>query len=191
MSQLLILSVIVLVSYGLGSITGAYYVVKFLTGMDIRKIGTGNVGATNAGRSTGKKGFLLTLLIDAGKVILALFFTSILIDGEGYLIISSILIMIGHLFPIQLGFHGGKGVVAYLASALFLSPLSIGVFAIMMGGLYLIIRRYTYAGFLSMGTIPITAYMIEGSFTISAGLGALFMTVLLFHNRSFHHSVQT
>lgn len=191
MSQLFILSVIVLVSYGLGSITGAYYIVKWFTGKDIRKIGSGNVGATNAGRVAGKKGFLLTIVIDAGKVILALSFTSILTDGEGYLIISAILIMIGHLFPIQLGFHGGKGVVAYLASALFLCPLSIGVFAIMMGGLYIIIRRYTFSGFLSMGTIPITAYVIEGSFTISAGLGALFITVLLFQNRSFHHSVET
>ncbi|MGG4167892.1 glycerol-3-phosphate acyltransferase [Rossellomorea vietnamensis] len=154
-------------------------------------MGSGNVGATNAGRITGKKGFLLTLVIDAGKVILALSFTSVLTDGEGYLIISSVLIMMGHLFPIQLGFHGGKGVVAYLATALFLCPISIGVFAIIMGGSYIIIRRYTFSGFLSMGTIPITAYVIEGSFITSAGLGALFMTVLFFHNRSFHHSVET
>ncbi|WP_235576118.1 glycerol-3-phosphate acyltransferase [Rossellomorea vietnamensis] len=191
MNQLVIISVIVLVSYGLGSMTGAYYVVKLFTGKDIRKIGSGNVGATNAGRITGKKGFLLTLVIDASKVILALSFTSVLTDGEGYLIISSVLIMMGHLFPIQLGFHGGKGVVAYLATALFFCPISIGVFAIIMGGSYIIIRRYTFSGFLSMGTIPITAYVIEGSFITSAGLGALFMTVLFFHNRSFHHSVET
>jgi acyl phosphate:glycerol-3-phosphate acyltransferase len=190
MNHSLILFIIMLLSYGLGSITGAYYIVKMLTGKDIREVGSGNVGATNAGRVSGKKGFLLTLLIDAGKVILALSFTSILGEGEGYLILSSLLVLMGHLFPFQLGFHGGKGIVTYLASALFISPLSIAVFAIMMGGLYIIIRKYRFAGFLSMGIIPIIAYVMEGSFILSAGLGALFVIVLLFHNRSFHHSVK-
>ena len=185
----LTVSVILVISYMLGSITGAYYVVRILSGKDIREVGSGNVGATNAGRVTGKKGFLLTILIDAGKVILALLITSILLKGEGYLVLSSILVLIGHLFPVQLGFHGGKGVVAYLASALFLCPLCIGIFAIMMGVLYLVIRKYTIAGFISMGTIPITSFLIEDSFILSAGLGLLFMTVLVFHNRSFHHSV--
>jgi acyl phosphate:glycerol-3-phosphate acyltransferase len=191
MNHSLILIIIMLLSYGLGSITGAYYIVKMLTGKDIRVVGSGNVGATNAGRVSGKKGFLLTLLIDAGKVILALSFTSIVMKGEAYLILSSIFVLVGHLFPFQLGFHGGKGIVAYLASALFLCPLSIVVFAIVMGGVYIIIRKYTLSGFLSMGTIPIAAYVIEGSFTLSAGLGALFVIVVVFHNRSFHHSVET
>ncbi len=183
MSNSMIISIIILVSYGLGSITGAYYIVKMFTGEDIRKLGSGNVGATNAGRAIGKKGFLLTLLIDAGKVILAIMITAQLAEGESYLVLSSIFAMIGHLFPIQLGFHGGKGVVAYLASALFLSPLTIGIFAITMGILYLILRRYPIAGFLSMASIPITAYVLEGSFTISIGLLSLFVFVLWAHKR--------
>ncbi|MCA1058975.1 glycerol-3-phosphate acyltransferase [Rossellomorea aquimaris] len=191
MSHSLTISLIMMLSYALGSITGAYYIVKAFTGKDIRKVGSGNVGATNAGRMAGKKGFLLTIFIDAGKVILALFITSVLIKGEGYLILSSLMVVMGHLFPFQLGFHGGKGIVAYLASALFLCPLSIVVFAIMMGGVYIVIRKYTLAGFLSMASIPITAIMIEDSFIKSAGLGILFVIILLSHNRSFHHSVQT
>lgn len=183
MSNSIIISMIILVSYSLGSITGAYYIVKMFTGEDIRKLGSGNVGATNAGRAIGKKGFLLTLLIDAGKVILALMITAQLAEGEGYFVLSSIFVMIGHLFPIQLGLHGGKGVVAYLATALFLNPLTIGVFAITMGTSYMILRKYTIAGFLSMATIPISAYVIEGSFTVFIGLLSLFVTVLLVHKR--------
>ncbi|WP_257141086.1 glycerol-3-phosphate acyltransferase [Bacillus sp. AFS015802] len=191
MSQSLMLIAVMLLSYGMGSIAGAFYVVKIFTGKDIRKMGSGNVGATNAGRVAGKKGFFMTLLIDAGKVILALSLTSTLIGGEGYLILSSIMVMLGHLYPIQLGFHGGKGIVVYLASALFLCPVSIGVFAIIMALSYISIRKYSLAGFISMGSIPITAYVIEGSFIVAAGLGALFVTVLMFHNRSFHHSAET
>lgn len=191
MNQILMLAIIMLLSYGLGSVTGAYYIVKIFSGEDIRKLGSGNVGATNAGRVLGKKGFLLTLLIDVCKVIVALSFTSILIEGDGYLILSSLFIMMGHLFPAQLHFHGGKGVVAFLTSALFLCPVSIGVFAITIGIFYLILRKYTLAGFLSMGTIPITAYVMDGSLIISVGLLALFITVLLFHTRSVHQSVDT
>jgi acyl phosphate:glycerol-3-phosphate acyltransferase len=183
MSNSLIISMITLVSYGLGSITGAYYIVKMFTGEDIRKLGSGNVGATNAGRAMGKKGFLLTLFIDAGKVILALMITAELTEGERYFVLSSIFVMIGHLFPIQLGLQGGKGVVVYLASALFLSPISIGIFAITMGVSYTILRKYTIAGFISMATIPITAYVIEGSLTISIGLLSLFVFVLMAHKR--------
>lgn len=183
MSNSMFISMIILVSYGLGSLTGAYYIVKMFTGEDIRKMGSGNVGATNAGRAIGKKGFLLTLLVDAGKVILALMLTAQLAEGEIYSVLSSIFLMIGHLFPIQLGLHGGKGVVVYLASALFLNPFTIGIFAITMGVSYMILKKYTIAGFLSMATIPITAYVIEGSFTIFIGLLSLFVTVLMVHKR--------
>lgn len=183
MSNSMIISMIILVSYGLGSLTGAYYIVKMFTGEDIRKMGSGNVGATNAGRAIGKKGFLLTLLVDAGKVILALMLTAQLAEGEIYSVLSSIFLMIGHLFPIQLGLHGGKGVVVYLASALFLNPFTIGIFAITMGVSYMILKKYTIAGFLSMATIPITAYVIDGSFTIFIGLLSLFVTVLMVHKR--------
>ena len=191
LSQSMIISVIVLLSYGLGSLTGAYYVVKWLSGVDIRKLGSGNVGATNAGRALGKKGFLLTLLIDAGKVIFALTITSLLVDGEGYLVLSALFVMMGHVFPVQLGFHGGKGVVAYLATALFLCPLSIAIFALTMGITLSILRKYTLAGFLSMTTIPVTVYVIEGSFSLSIGLLTLFLIVLLLHKRSLHQSVDT
>ncbi|MGM0851331.1 MAG: glycerol-3-phosphate acyltransferase [Bacillota bacterium] len=183
MSISIVIIIIILVSYGLGTITGAYYIVKMFTGEDIRKLGSGNVGATNAGRAIGKKGFLLTLMIDAGKVILALMITAQLAEGESYFVLSTIFVMIGHLFPIQLEFHGGKGVVAYLASALFLSPLTIGVFAFTMGVLYMTLRKYTIAGFLSMATIPIMAFVIDGSFTISIGLLSLFVFVLMAHKR--------
>ncbi|WP_173105750.1 glycerol-3-phosphate acyltransferase [Bacillus sp. KH172YL63] len=180
----MILTVLILYSYILGSVTGAYFVVRMLTGEDVRKLGSGNVGATNAGRIAGKKGFLLTLLIDALKVYFALSLTAHLANGEMYVVLSAIFVMIGHGFPVVLGFHGGKGVVVYLTTALIFCPWSIVIFSLVMGSLYLIIRRYKFSGFVSMASIPLTAYMMDGSLIMFSGLAALFFIMLLLHKRS-------
>lgn len=176
--------VILIVSYLAGSVTGAFYIIKWETGQDIRKMGSGNAGATNAGRILGKKGFLLTLLIDAVKVIVTLYAVKEGIsDSEFALVLSSIFLCIGHLFPIQLKFHGGKGVVVYLAAALFLSPFTIGGAAVVMGAGYILLHRYKTAGFLAMASIPVTAFLIENSFILPCGLLLLFIIVVLSHNK--------
>ncbi|MGR3764031.1 glycerol-3-phosphate acyltransferase [Rossellomorea sp. NS-SX7] len=174
--------VIMVVSYIAGSVTGAYYIVKLFTGQDIRELGSGNAGATNAGRILGKKGFLLTLSVDAVKVFVTLMMIQKWFGGSDIaLVISSVFLCIGHLFPVQLGFHGGKGVVVYLASALFLSPIAIGAAAVVMGLSFGLLRRYKAAGFLSMASIPITVFLIEDSFIIPCGLLFLFVIVVMSH----------
>lgn len=174
---------VMIFSYTFGSVAGAYYVVKYIAKEDIRKKGSGNVGATNAGRAIGKKGFLLTIAIDAGKAWAALYVTGLMFEGDGLLILSAFCVLIGHLFPIQLGFHGGKGVVVYLASALFLEPLTIAIMAITMGFAYAVLRKYTLSGFIAMASIPITAWVIGGSFIISAGLLLLLLIVFISHTQ--------
>jgi acyl phosphate:glycerol-3-phosphate acyltransferase len=184
--KLMILYVLIIViSYLAGSVTGAYYVVKLLTGKDVRILESGNVGATNAGRVLGKKGFLLTLLIDAVKVFITLTIVQqLLVDSDLALVISSVFLCIGHLYPIQLGLHGGKGVVVYMASALVLSPVTIVVAAFAMGVSYGLLRRYKTAGFLTMASMPLSALVIEGSFIIPCGLLILFVIVVMSHFKS-------
>lgn len=172
---------VMIFSYTFGSVTGAYYVVKYIAKEDIRKKGSGNVGATNAGRAIGKKGFLTTIAIDAVKAWAALYVTGLMFEGDGLLILSASCVLIGHLFPIQLGFHGGKGVVVYLASALFLEPMTVAIMAITMGIAYAVLRKYTLSGFIAMASIPITAWVIGNSFIISAGLLLLLFIVLISH----------
>lgn len=188
MNEMLIALLVMIVSYAMGSIAGAYYVVKYFLKEDIRYIGSGNVGATNAGRALGKKGFLLALAIDACKVWLALYFTSLLTNGsDGFLILSSLFLLLGHLFPVQLRFHGGKGVVVYLAAALFLEPITIAIMGITMGMGYAVLRKYTVSGFISMATIPLTAWLTGDSFMIPAGLLLLLLIVLFSHTKFFSH----
>ena len=114
---------IIALSYVFGCVNGAYYLSKWKIGKDIRDLGSGNAGARNAGRHLGKKGFFFTVVIDAFKVFTTLFIVSTLIeDSEMVMLICAFGLLIGHIWPIQLQFHGGKGVVVFLARYPLSSP---------------------------------------------------------------------
>jgi glycerol-3-phosphate acyltransferase PlsY len=100
-------------SYFLGCFCSAYYLVRISSNQDIRNINSGTVGARNAGRILGKKGFIITFICDSLKTILALALT---IKYFPTLLAASIIsVMLGHMFPLQLKFKGGKGVVPFTA----------------------------------------------------------------------------
>ena len=152
-----------------------------MTGQDIRAFGSGNVGARNAGRQLGRKGFLYTLAIDIPKVMIALSVTSLFFpENKVMLLVSAFFLLIGHIWPIQLGFKGGKGVVVYLASTLFFVPMAIVVLGIIVGIGYLLIRNITIAGFIAMASIPITAWVLEEIY-FSIGLFLLLIIVIIPH----------
>ncbi len=175
------IATIILLSYCLGSISGAYYTTKWMTGKDIRKLGSGNAGARNAGRQLGKKGFIYTLLIDIAKVMLALSITTIIFPkDEILLLISAFFLLVGHNWPVYLGFKGGMGVVVFLASTLFMVPEAIAVLAICMGIGYLLVRNFTIAGLISMATIPVTAWVLKENY-YAIGLLILFIIVVIPH----------
>lgn len=174
----------VLLSYFLGSITGAFYITKWMIGKDIRKLGSGNAGARNAGRLLGKKGFIYTLLIDIAKVMIALTITAVLFpQNEKMLLVSAFFLLLGHNWPTHLGFKGGKGVVVFLASTLYFVPISIVVLGICIGINYMILRNFTIAGLISMATIPITAWILE-EYNFAIGLSILLMVVIIPHIKS-------
>lgn len=172
---------IVLLSYFLGSITGAYYVTKTLIGKDIRELGSGNAGARNAGRQLGKKGFFYTLLIDVAKVMIALSITALVFpENKMMLLVSAFFLLIGHILPLHLGFKGGKGVVVFLTTTLYCVPQAIAVLAITIGMGYLLIRNFTIAGLLSMFSIPITAWVLDQN-EFAMGLSLLFIIMVIPH----------
>jgi acyl phosphate:glycerol-3-phosphate acyltransferase len=172
---------VTLLSYCLGSINGAYYITKWKTSKDIRELGSGNAGARNAGRQLGKKGFFYTLIIDIAKVIAALYMTALIFPkDEIMLLVSAFFLLVGHIWPVQLGFKGGKGVVVFLASTLYLVPFAIVVLGISLGFFYLLIRNFTIAGLFSMASIPVTAYFL-GAPQYAIGLLILLIIVIVLH----------
>jgi len=118
-APVLLLAVLVL-SYLLGSIPFGIVITRALGLGDLRQIGSGNIGATNVLRTGNKPAALATLLLDAGKggiaVLLARWWV-----GEDAAQIAAASSFLGHLFPVWLGFKGGKGVATFLGTLLALA----------------------------------------------------------------------
>jgi len=104
--------IIVLFSYIIGSIPFGVILARFFSLDDIRKIGSGNTGATNVLRTGNYTAAVLTLILDFSKACLAIYLTQ-MINGQ-LIFLSSLLILLGHIFPIWLNFSGGKGFASYL-----------------------------------------------------------------------------
>ena len=118
------LFLILFLSYFIGSIPFGFLLTKIFLKKDIREIGSGNIGATNALRTGNKLIGYSTLALDICKaVILLLIIKS---NFSEYLFTSSIAVFLGHVFPIWLKFKGGKGVASFIGYILFISwPLTI------------------------------------------------------------------
>ena len=106
------IEIIIIVCYLLGSIPFGFLLTKIFLKKDIRNIGSGNIGATNALRTGSKLIGYSTLVLDILKAIIPLIFIKIYyID---FIYVSSLFIFLGHVFPVWLKFKGGKGVATYI-----------------------------------------------------------------------------
>ena len=96
-------------AYLLGCFNTGFYLVRMLTGQDIRSLASGGTGSRNVGRLLGARGFVLTLVVDAGKGAASIWLGRYL-DFEPWLLYVVLLaVTAGHVFPVQLAFRGGKG----------------------------------------------------------------------------------
>ena len=103
---------IAIVSYLMGSIPFGFILTKIFLKKDIREIGSGNIGATNALRTGNKTLGYSTLILDILKAIIPIIYVKIFY--QDFLYIASLCAFLGHVFPIWLNFKGGKGVATYL-----------------------------------------------------------------------------
>lgn len=146
----------VIAGYLFGSIPAGYLAVKFLLGEDIRKLGSGNIGATNVTRFLGKRWGAVVAVFDmvkGGIVVLAARLLGV--QDPWILALAGFAAVCGHNFPVWLGFRGGKGVATSFGVIFFWSP-----FPAMAGGLawYLVMRftRYVSVGsMVSLMTVPV------------------------------------
>ncbi|MDQ3745389.1 MAG: glycerol-3-phosphate acyltransferase, partial [Acidobacteriota bacterium] len=120
---------IVLLAYLLGSIPFGYLVVRAAGGGDVRETGSGGTGATNVTRRAGKWAGVMTLLLDALKgaaaVLVARWVLSDGANADWWVAASALAVVAGHVFPVWLGFRGGKGVATGLGVFLVLAPLAV------------------------------------------------------------------
>jgi len=152
------ITLIIIFSYLLGSIPFAFLLTKFFLKKDIRKIGSGNIGATNALRTGNKSIGYSTLILDILKAILPLIFIKIYYNEHLY--ISSLGIFLGHVFPIWLKFKGGKGVATYVGILCCIN-LYLGIcFGIIWLIIFFIFKYSSLSSLLSSLSIPIINFFL-------------------------------
>jgi acyl phosphate:glycerol-3-phosphate acyltransferase len=155
----------VAIAYLLGSIPFGYLVVKFSTGKDVRGAGSGNIGATNVLRTTGKAQGVITLALDIAKGFAAVWIASMLTESEPanqplWTSAAALAVMAGHAYPVFLRFRGGKAVASFIGAFLYLTP------APMLAALLLFIlvvagtRYISAASVVAAGTFPLGVWLI-------------------------------
>jgi len=133
--------ILMLAAYLLGSVPFGYLIGREGAGVDVRKVGSGNVGATNVWRVAGKRPALAVLLLDLAKGCLPVLLGRVL--GAPVVVLGTVAVaaVVGHVFPLFLGFRGGKGVATAIGAFLPLAlPAALG--AIGVFGLLLAWKRY-------------------------------------------------
>lgn len=153
-------TLVVLTSYLIGGIPFGYLLVKLKTGEDVRRHGSGNIGATNVLRTSGRGVGVLTLMLDIGKGFLAVWLAAQLSGSNPlWMAAAAVVVMLGHGFPILLKFRGGKAVASFLGAFLYLTPLPVaiivGVFVVVVA-----ISRYISLGsVIGAGLFPVVVYL--------------------------------
>ena len=147
------LFLIILVSYLFGSIPFGLLLTKIFLKKDIRKIGSGNIGATNVLRSGNKILGYSTLVLDILKAVLPILYIKFFMND--YLYISALSIFIGHVFPIWLKFKGGKGVASYLGILCCLDIFTALIFGVVWISIFILFKFSSLSSLLASLVIPI------------------------------------
>ena len=151
-------TLVAIISYIIGSIPFGFILTKIITKKDIRNIGSGNIGATNALRSGNKLVGYLTLLLDIFKAILPIIYLKY--NYPELIFISSLCIFLGHLFPVWLKFKGGKGVATYLGIIIAIDLYLATVFGIIWILIYLISKYSSLSSIIASAAIPIYVFFV-------------------------------
>jgi acyl phosphate:glycerol-3-phosphate acyltransferase len=150
-----------LVAYFLGSIPFGLILAKLFGGTDLRKKGSGNIGATNVARVIGPLAGILTLIFDVAKGAAAVLLAERLSnDSATWMTIAAVAALVGHCFPVWLKFKGGKGVATAAGVFLVLSPPAL-LGALILFLLVVIVWRYVSLGSISAAAaMPLLMYFM-------------------------------
>ena len=150
----------IIVGYILGSIPSAYLVARFRKGIDIREVGSKNMGAMNVYYQVGLLEAVLVLLADVGKGIAAILLARWLDLSLTFQLLTGLAAVVGHAFPVFLKFRGGKGGATTLGILLFLMTKAIPFFIIAAVIALFVTRNLTFCYAIGFVVIPFVAWLI-------------------------------
>ena len=165
-----------IISYLMGSIPFGFILTKIFLKKDIREIGSGNIGATNALRTGNKLIGYSTLLLDVMKAILPVLYVKI--NHPELIYIASLCAFLGHVFPIWLKFKGGKGVATYVGILFTINILLGFIFCVSWLLIFLISKYSSLSSLIGSLTIPVYIFFND---QISNALFFGIMFVLIFY----------
>ncbi len=172
-------------AYLSGSIPFALLVVRALTGKDIRKVGSGNVGATNAVRAAGIPAGIAVTILDVGKGTLPVLLMQAHDPSARWVGAAAVAAVAGHCFPVWLGFSGGKGVATGLGAFWVIAPRAIlaavGVWLLVL----LLGRIVSLASVLATASFPVWVFFLERGPRAEVAAASLFaLIVIVRHHRN-------
>lgn len=161
---------ILIAAYLLGSIPFGFLIVRLTQAADVRETGSGGTGATNVTRRAGKLAGILTLALDAAKGAAAILLARWLLaasvvdfNSTWWIAAAAVAAIIGHVFPVWLGFRGGKGVATGLGVFLCLAPLAVVLAALVFIGVVWTTRLVSLGSVCAVASLPISIAIIAGA----------------------------
>jgi len=146
--------VAIALAYVLGALPFGYLVVRMIRGEDVRGVGSGSTGATNVTRSAGLKAGLLTYGLDVAKGAAAIVVMRQVTDEPVWLGVAAAAAILGHVFPVFLGFKGGKGVATGVGAYLVIAPLAVLTTLVVWAIIFWKWRIVSLASILATALVP-------------------------------------
>jgi len=174
---------VVVLAYVCGSIPFGLLLAR-RAGVDVRRSGSGNIGASNVARTAGGRLGALTLLADAAKGAVPVAVARALVPGDAAPAAAAVAAVAGHVFPVTLRFAGGKGVATALGALAVLVPAATGCAVLVFGVVFAACRWVSLASIVAACATPLLAAATGASRAAIAAAGATAVVVLLRHRQN-------
>jgi glycerol-3-phosphate acyltransferase PlsY len=171
-------------AYLIGCFITGYYLVRARMGQDVRETGSGSAGARNVGRLLGRTGFMLTTAGDFIKGALAVWLAHEFSHDDFSTALALPAVVAGHLWPVQLKFRGGKGVITSLGALLVFDYRLALTFAVSFGIIFVFTRRTLLPAMFAFLCLPAAGWFFAQSNPAIAAIAVLSFAVIFAHRRN-------
>jgi glycerol-3-phosphate acyltransferase PlsY len=178
-------------AYFIGCFTTGYYLVRWRTGQDIRETGSGSAGARNVGRILGKSGFFLTVLGDFMKGVLAVWLAREFVHDDFAAALAVPAVVAGHLWPMQLKFHGGKGVATSLGALLAFDYRLALTFAVLFAAIFVFARKTLLPAMFAFVCLPGACWFFTRDNFATGTIVVLSAAILFAHRKNLGEEFMT
>jgi glycerol-3-phosphate acyltransferase PlsY len=158
-----------MLGYGLGSLPVGYLVANWWKGIDLRRVGSGNVGAANVYRTAGLAIALIVVAIDIAKGATSVALVSRVTTGAGAPMAAGVAAIIGHVYPVWLRFHGGKGVATACGVFWLLAPVATASAAAVFIAVVWLTRYVSLGSVIATAVLPPLAWLTQEPVSVIAG----------------------